>query len=305
MDNTKAVASISQVIRQRILDAQASWDHKSDSIKQRLSEASAKLQAFELEVRESNKTPIFMDADLDSTNQHSGELTSNVTALQNELKLLGERPRFHAADNISQYIESEEEKQAIQNEVAAGFQQVLNAMVIDTDHDHNTNETAKRVAKMYIREVFRGRYDEAPKITEFPNDRNLDEVIVIGPFKVRSACSHHFVPIMGSLWIGIKPGKSVAGLSKYGRLAEWILARPHIQEEAVIMLADALEQLVDPAGLIVSISAAHMCMSWRGIKDNASTTTSIVRGDFRKNPALKKEFFDQVRIMQNDKSLGH
>lgn len=297
MDNTKVAAKVSQVIRQRIIDAQTSWDEKSAALNAAIKAESEKLELQENQMKSDVKLPFDFE-------QRHTECLKAIDSLKAELKTLGERPRFHAADNIADYIHGEEELAGIQAEVQAGFQQVLDAMVIDTEHDHNTNETAKRVAKMYIQEVFRGRYFPEPSITEFPNDRHLDEVIIIGPFKVRSACSHHFVPIIGSLWIGIKPGKSVAGLSKYGRLAEWILSRPHIQEEGVVMLADELEKLLEPQGLIVSISAAHMCMSWRGIKDNAATTTSVVRGEFRKNPAMKKEFFDQVKIMQADKGLG-
>lgn len=285
MDNTKVAAKVSQVIRQRILDAQAEWDAKTI-------EFSPQINALRTEIKSANRERV-------------GELRKQIDELQKKaIAVAGHpRPRFHAADNISQFIETEEEMQAIQDEVAAGFQQVLNALVIDTENDHNTNETAKRVAKMYVREVFSGRYLPEPKITEFPNDQHLDEVIILGPFTVRSACSHHFVPIMGSLWIGIKPGDNVAGLSKYGRLAEWILSRPHIQEESCVLLANEIEKLINPQGLIVTIQAAHYCMKWRGIKDNAATTTSVVRGEFRKNASMKSEFFSQVKIMQADPGI--
>ncbi|TPG59980.1 GTP cyclohydrolase I [Ewingella americana] len=303
MDNTNQVTQISQVIRERIIAAQTEWDVKTQSVRDQLQTLSNKLEKFEKELGSNVRRPELEFANSSSAVEHGNSLTARIVELKSELSLMGDRPRFHAADNISAYIHSEEEMQGLQDDVAKGFAQVLNALVIDTENDHNTRETNKRVAKMYIREVFSGRYLPEPKITEFPNDRNLDEVIIIGPFRVRSACSHHFVPIIGSLWIGIKPGKSVAGLSKYGRLAEWILSRPHIQEEAIQMLADELDKLIEPQGLIVSISAKHMCMSWRGIKDEAATTTSVVRGEFRKNASMKSEFFEQVRVMQNDPAL--
>lgn len=102
--------------------------------------------------------------------------------------------------------------------------------MIDTVSDHNTQDTARRVAKMYLTEVFRGRYAPAPQVTEFPNVEALNELMIVGPIKVRSACSHHFCPIMGRLWIGLMPNEhsNLIGLSKYSRLAEWIMSRPQI-----------------------------------------------------------------------------
>ena len=90
-------------------------------------------------------------------------------------------------------------------EVRAKMEEVLRALVIDTDSDHNTNETAQRVAKMYLEEVFRGRYVPMPAVTEFPNAERLNELMIVGPITVRSACSHHMCPIFGKVWIGILP----------------------------------------------------------------------------------------------------
>ena len=119
---------------------------------------------------------------------------------------------------------------------------VLESLVIDTESDHNTQDTARRVAKMYLTEVFRGRYHAAPPVTEFPNAERLNELMIVGPITVRSACSHHFCPIMGRLWIGLMPNEhsNLIGLSKYSRLAEWIMSRPQIQEEAITQMADLL-----------------------------------------------------------------
>ena len=97
----------------------------------------------------------------------------------------------------------------------------MQTLIIDIDNDHNTAETAERVARMYIYEVFKGRYHEQPKVTSFPNVKKLDEIYTVGPITVRSACSHHFVPIMGHCWTGIKPGSRVIGLSKFARAADY------------------------------------------------------------------------------------
>src|SRR5690349_3856068 len=139
--------------------------------------------------------------------------------------------RYFANDNISAFIEPGD-LEALLDEVAGKMQGVLESLVIDVDHDHNTQDTARRVAKMYLNEVFRGRYVAQPAVTEFPNAEYLNELMIIGPITVRSACSHHLCPIMGRLWIGLLPNEhsNLIGLSKYSRLAEWIMSRPQIQE---------------------------------------------------------------------------
>ena len=124
------------------------------------------------------------------------------------------------------------------------MQEVLRALVIDTESDHNTNETARRVAKMFLTEVFQGRYVPMPPVTEFPNAERLNELMIVGPIKVRSACSHHLCPILGRVWIGVLPNEhsNLIGLSKYARICDWIMSRPQIQEEAVTMLANELQR---------------------------------------------------------------
>ncbi|WP_320667326.1 GTP cyclohydrolase I [Prochlorococcus sp. MIT 1307] len=202
---------------------------------------------------------------------------------------------YFANDNVSECIEPGELKE-LENEVAVRFRDLLKSLVIDIDNDHNTEETASRVARMYISEVFKGRYHKQPKVTSFPNVKKLDEIYTVGPITVRSACSHHFVPIMGHCWIGIKPGTRVIGLSKFARVADWVFSRPHIQEEAVMILADEIERLCEPQGLGIIIKADHYCMKLRGVKEShCSMVNSVVRGDFRHDSSLKQEFFELVR----------
>jgi len=200
--------------------------------------------------------------------------------------------RHHANDNIAAFIEDGELEQ-LQAEVQAKMQEVLQALVIDTESDHNTQETAKRVAKMFVREVFAGRYKAAPAITEFPNVTRLNELMIVGPITVRSACSHHLCPILGRVWIGLLPNEhsNLIGLSKYARICDWIMSRPQIQEEAVTMLANELQQRVKPDGLAIVMEADHFCMHWRGVKDDESMmTNSVMRGAFLKDANLRREF---------------
>jgi GTP cyclohydrolase I len=206
--------------------------------------------------------------------------------------------RFHANDNIADAIE-DGEVDALVDEVAARMQGVLEALVIDTESDHNTRETAQRVARMYVTEVFRGRYFKAPPVTEFPNAERLNELMIVGPVSVRSACSHHFCPIIGRVWIGLMPNvrSNLIGLSKYVRLTEWIMTRPQIQEEATTRLADLLMSKTRPDGLAVVMEADHFCMHWRGVKDSdARMTTSVMRGAFLKDHSLRREFLSLIRL---------
>jgi GTP cyclohydrolase I len=211
-------------------------------------------------------------------------------------RILASRKRFHANDNISEFIEPGELDQLL-DEVSSKMSGVLQSLVIDTESDHNTADTARRVAKMYLQEVFKGRYVRPPEVTEFPNAEHLNELMIVGPITVRSACSHHFCPVIGKIWIGVVPNQhtNVIGLSKYARLAEWIMGRPQIQEEAVVQLADLIQRKTQPDGLSIVMEASHYCMGWRGVKDmNSKMINSVMRGSFLKDANLRREFLSLI-----------
>lgn len=175
---------------------------------------------------------------------------------------------------------------------------MLTSLVIDTERDHNTEGTAARVAKMFVNEVFEGRYVPLPSITEFPNFSRLNQLMIVGPIKVRSACSHHLCPILGRVWIGVMPNQhsNLIGLSKYARICRWVMSRPQIQEEAVSMLAAELEKCVKPDGLALVMEADHLCMHWRGVCDDESVmTNSLMRGRFAEDEGLRREFLSLLR----------
>ncbi len=211
-------------------------------------------------------------------------------------RLQAAKKRFHANDNIAEFIEPGELEKLL-DEVQEKMQGVLDSMVIDTVHDHNTRATARRVAKMYVNEVFRGRYVHQPAITEFPNAEHLNELMIVGPITVRSACSHHLCPVIGKIWIGVLPNKNtnVIGLSKYARLVDWIMGRPQIQEEAIIQLADMIMDKTRPDGLAVVMEASHFCMSWRGVREmDSKMLNSVMRGAFLTNSELRREFLSLI-----------
>ncbi len=209
--------------------------------------------------------------------------------------------RFHANDNIAEFLQPGD-LDKLQDEVQSKMQGVLESLVIDTESDHNTNETARRVAKMFVREVFHGRYVPQPSTTEFPNVSHLNELMIVGPILVRSACSHHLCPIIGKVWVGVMPNEhsNLIGLSKYTRLIDWVMSRPQIQEEAVSQVAALLQEKLQPDGLAIVMEADHFCMHWRGVKDtDAKMINSVMRGVFLKDPNLRREF---LSLLNNRKS---
>lgn len=216
-----------------------------------------------------------------------------VGTLTNRIKAAG--APFHANDNISAFIQPGE-MALLQDELQRRAEYLLEGLLVDVKNDHNTVGTAKRIAKMYLHEVFKGRYQPAPQVTDFPNAKGLDEMYMTGPITIRSACSHHFVPIVGRCWIGIVPGDRVIGLSKFNRIVEWIAARPQIQEELVMQIADYIEEQIAPKGLAVVVEATHLCMTWRGVKEpmEAKMTTNVMRGSFRDKPEARAEFMALV-----------
>ncbi|HEX5805182.1 MAG TPA: GTP cyclohydrolase I [Macromonas sp.] len=237
---------------------------------------------------------MLMKAQENMTDSHQDEGTPVSVKIRERLKAA--RHRFHSNDNIAEFIEPGE-LEALLDEVSDKMQTVLDSMVIDTENDHNTDNTARRVAKMYLKEVFAGRYVKPPTITEFPNAEHLNELMIVGPITVRSACSHHLVPVIGKVWIGIMPNEhtNVIGLSKYARLAEWVMGRPQIQEEAVVQLADLIQEKTQPDGLAIVMEASHYCMAWRGVKDmDSKMINSVMRGVFLKDSNLRREFLSLI-----------
>ena len=211
-------------------------------------------------------------------------------------RITSDKGAFFANDNISQYIE-EGEIDLLKIEVADKVREVLKSLVIDIDHDSNTQETAQRIAKMYIDEVFRGRYQDSPKVTFFPNQKSFQQMYGVGPIRVRSTCSHHFVPIMGNIWVAVLPTDKVIGISKFNRIIDWVMSRPHIQEDAIVILADILEKQISPKGLGLIIQCQHYCMSWRGVKDdNTLMTNTLFRGELLDNEPLQRQFYNLVNL---------
>jgi len=198
--------------------------------------------------------------------------------------------RYHANDNISKHIK-EGELDKLQIEVENKVQSLLDSLVIDTENDHNTQETARRVAKMWLKETFGGRYAPMPKVTSFPN-MGYKSMYTSGPISVRSTCAHHFQNIVGNAWVGIIPNGEVIGLSKFNRIVHHIAERPQIQEEMTTQIAEALQEYAKTTNIAVVVKAEHHCMTHRGVKEHESDmTTAIMLGAFKEDPATRDEFY--------------
>ena len=211
------------------------------------------------------------------------------------------KARYNANDNISEFIKPGE-LELLQNEVQNELQRVLSSLVIDTEHDHNTKETAKRVAKMFLNETFGGRYVPEPRVTSFPN-MGYNNLYTTGPITIRSTCAHHLQNIVGKCWVGIFPEEEVIGLSKFNRLVHHIAERPQIQEEMTTQIADKLVQYAKTPNVAVVVKAEHHCMTHRGVKEHDSDmTTAVMLGKFRDDPNLKQEFYNLMLSMKGHKA---
>lgn len=204
--------------------------------------------------------------------------------------------RFHACDNISEFIYAGEKEQLI-DEVAGKFDTVLKSLLIDTFTDPNSADTGRRLAKMYINELFSGRYDPAPSATAFPNegDDKYEGMLVVRT-ELKSVCSHHHQPVSGLAYIGIIPGKKVIGLSKYSRIAQWHARRGTLQEELCQRIQKSIASITETPNVAVHITATHGCCENRGLMaHNSKTQTTVLGGDFKRSD-LKQEFFDNIKL---------
>jgi GTP cyclohydrolase I len=234
-----------------------------------------------------------------NTDENGYELDTLSAAIRFQMKREGKR--FWAGDNISEYLDEDKIAQLI-NEAADAFEGVLKALLIDTENDPNSKGTAKRLAKMYFNEVMAGRYDQAPDATAFPNDSaDRYEGMLVVRSELRSMCSHHHQPVSGVAYIGIIAANKLIGLSKYTRIAQWCARRGTLQEELCNDIAKELQKATESENVGVYLRMTHGCCENRGIMANdSSTTTTVLKGAFNKDPATKKEFFDTLALQSRN-----
>ena len=151
-------------------------------------------------------------------------------------------------------------------------------------------DTPQRVARFYA-EVFEGLHSDPGEVVDaFFGDEHYQEIVMVREIPFYSMCEHHFVPFHGQAHVGYMPRGRVTGLSKLARLVEGYARRPQMQERLTAQVADALNDHLDPLGVLVVVEAEHLCMSMRGVKKpGALTVTSAVRGIMESNPATRSE----------------
>ncbi len=212
------------------------------------------------------------------------------------------RRGYRANESVDRPL-TQTEKAAMISAAAATIAELFETLRVDHRNDHNTRDTPRRVAKMFVEEVFHGRYAEPPAITEFDNAEAFDGLIVTGPIEVRSTCAHHMMPIFGQAYIGVVPAHDgkIIGLSKYDRIVEYFASRLQIQEELVKQIGQFIVDRTHPAGLAVRISAVHMCKTHRGVRSSRDSrmVTNAYFGTMSTCAELKSDFLRECV------ALGH
>lgn len=221
-----------------------------------------------------------------------GQYLSDV--IRSRVKNAGRR--FFASDNISEFIKPGEDDKLVE-ELTEKFKGVLQSLVIDTDNDPNSQDTAKRLAKMYVYELMSGRYEPPPDVTSFPNEGpGRFEGMLTVRAEILSMCSHHHQPVRGIAIISLIPTGNVIGLSKYVRIAQWCARRGTLQEELANQIATEIMKATDTENIGVYIQATHGCMENRGVMAHSSLTqTTVVHGLFH-NDSVKAEFMSNVKL---------
>lgn len=177
------------------------------------------------------------------------------------------------------------------------FAEIMQILGLDLTDD-SLKETPQRVAKMYVKEIFGGlETKNFPRITTIENKMQYDQMVCVQNIEVMSVCEHHFQTIDGFATVAYIPNHKVIGLSKLNRIVEYFARRPQVQERLTKQIADCLEYLLDTEDVAVHINARHYCLVARGVQDSrSSTTTSDLRGAFKKQSATRSEFLSQCQI---------
>ncbi len=180
--------------------------------------------------------------------------------------------------------------------IEGNFAEIMRALGLDLSDD-SLIETPKRVAKMYVNEIFWGLdYDAFPKCTTVDNKMKYNEMVVERNVNVQSNCEHHFVVIDGLATVAYVPKDKVLGLSKINRIVEYFSKRPQIQERLTEQIFHTLQFILGTEDVAVMIDAEHYCVKSRGVEDTGSSTvTSRLGGGFKSDPAVRNEFYQLAR----------
>lgn len=193
------------------------------------------------------------------------------------------------------HLTNDEKKQIIEKH----FRIIMEALGLDLEDD-SLKGTPKRVAKMYVEEIFYGLLPENfPKITTVENKFGYNEMVTEGHITMNSTCEHHFLPILGGAHVSYIPSKKVIGLSKLNRIVDYYAKRPQIQERLTDQIAKKLIELLETEDVAVVIDGVHTCVKTRGIRDATSKTrTTSLNGVYRL-PEVRAEFLSCLPKLEN------
>jgi len=191
----------------------------------------------------------------------------------------------------------EKEREKMKKDLEPHFKAILDLLNFDRT-DQNLVDTPKRIAKSFVDELLVGCYTKEPKITVFKNTKNVNQMLVVGPIKVKSLCAHHFLSFTGDAYIGVIPDEILCGLSKLARIVSWFSRRPQIQEELTEMIVNYVQTKLKPKGCGVYITAQHNCMCLRGVEEeNSNMLTCGLRGTFLEDASAKAEFLNHIELL--------
>ncbi|MEP6391575.1 MAG: GTP cyclohydrolase I FolE [Halioglobus sp.] len=175
--------------------------------------------------------------------------------------------------------------------ITEAFTDITQTLGLDLTDD-SLCDTPKRIAKMYVDEIFSGLdYDQFPKISVIDNKMQVEEMVLIDDIDLVSTCEHHFVTIDGTAKVAYIPGDTIIGLSKINRIVRFFAQRPQVQERLTQQILVALQTLLGTEDVAVTINAVHYCVKSRGVMDtNSQTRTTAVGGAFKTDPRTRAEF---------------
>lgn len=189
-------------------------------------------------------------------------------------------------------LSDDEKIQKIERAVA----EIMETLGLDLTDD-SLKGTPKRVAKAYVKEIFGGLHpDKKPGSSTFENNYQYGEMLVEKNIVVYSTCEHHFLPIIGRAHIGYISSGKVIGLSKMNRIVDYFAKRPQVQERLTMQIVSELQKVLNTEDVACVIDAKHLCVNSRGIKDIESSTVTAEYGGKFKDPALRKEFLEYIRL---------
>jgi GTP cyclohydrolase IA len=199
---------------------------------------------------------------------------------------------------------SDDEKKAMIEKAALHYGEYMTALGIDWRNDPNSSDTPNRVAKAFVNDLAQGCYTDAPKITAFDNLDGYDGIVFQGNIDVKSFCSHHHLPFVGSAHVAYIPSKEgkVIGLSKLNRIVEYFARRPQVQENLTMQIHDYINSVCEGnAGVAVMVEANHMCACVRGVRHDSTMMTSKMSGAFLADGNARSEFYKFVEKLDKQK----